>query len=365
MNANGVCTYDERRAAPGYTLFCHTYEDPSQSESGAGHIYLIDMEGRVAHEWVTHTAQQSFCRLLPDGTLIYPTRDRSKLEEAGIRALAPDSTVLWHYHCRIDHDFQVLDNGNLMLHTITDHMVPALGKGLKRNPYMLEITPEFDLVWEWRGEEHIGELRHLLPTRAWQHVWERIEGRYAFDWAHNNTCQIIPPNASAEREASRGGPVRFAPGNIVFSYRSLDVIGVIDRETGLIVWAWGPGELDGQHKPHVLANGNLLIYDNGTLRGYSRVIELNPLSGNIEWSYTAQPREAFLSEYISGAQRLPNGNTLICEGAKCHLFEVTPEGHVVWDYVSPLQERGAMFIYRCLRYDPGYVQPLLSSAAKV
>jgi hypothetical protein len=158
--------------------------------------------------------------------------------------------------------------------------------------------------------------------------------------------------------------VRFAPGNIVFSYRSLDVIGVIDRESGLIVWAWGPGELDGQHKPHVLPNGNLLIYDNGTLRGYSRAIELDPLTGDIEWSYTAQPPEAFLSKYISGAQRLPNGNTLICEGAKCHLFEVTPEGDVVWDYASPFQERGALSIYRCLRYEPGYVRPLLPSAAE-
>jgi hypothetical protein len=364
VSKTGLRTYDEARAYPGYTLFCHSYEDPSQSASGSGHIYLIDMEGRVVHEWVTHTAQQSFCRLLPDGTLIYPTRDRSRLEAAGIRALGPDSNLLWHYHCRIDHDFQILDNGNLMLHTIADHMVPALGKGLKRNPYILEVTPAFDLVWEWRGEEHVDELRALLPTRAWEHVWERVRGPYAFDWAHNNTCQIIPPNATAERESARGGPVRFAPDNIVFSYRSLDVIGVIDRGSGLIVWAWGPGELDGQHKPHVLPNGNLLIYDNGTLRGYSRVIELDPLAEQIEWSYAAQPPEAFLSKYISGAQRLPSGNTLICEGAKCHLFEVTPGGEIVWDYVSPFQEHGALSVYRCLRYEPSYIKPLFSGGAK-
>jgi len=364
VSNEGLRIFVPSKCYHGYTLFCHSYEDPRQSASGTGHIYLIDMEGRVAHEWTTHTAQQSFVRLLPDGHLIYPTRDRSKLEEAGIRALDPDSNVLWHYRCRIDHDFQILDNGNLMLHTIADHMVPSLGKGLKRNPYILEITPEFELVWEWRGEEHIGELKHLLPTRAWQHFWERVQGPFAFDWAHNNTCQIIPPNASAEREAAGGGPVRFAPGNIVFSYRSVDVIGVIDRETGLIVWAWGPGELDGQHKPHILPNGDVLIYDNGTLRGYSRVIELDPLTGNVEWSYTARPAEAFLSKYISGAQRLPNGNTLICEGARCRLFEVTPAGDVVWDYVSPFQERGALAIYRCLRYEPSYVQPLFSGTPR-
>ena len=103
-----------------------------------------------------------------------------------------------------------------------------------------------------------------------------------------------------------------------------------------------------------------MIYDNGTLRGYSRVIELNPLTEEAVWQYTAEPREAFLSRYISGAQRLPNGNTLICEGANCHLFEVTPKGEVVWDYVSPFKEPGAMAVYRCLRYSPEYVRPLLS-----
>ena len=157
-----------------------------------------------------------------------------------------------------------------------------------------------------------------------------------------------------------GQAPRFKPGNIVFSYRSCDVIGVIDRPSGEILWAWGPGVLDGQHKPHMLPNGNLLIFDNGTLRGYSRVIELNPLTEEIEWEYTATPREDFFSGYISGAQRLPNGNTLICEGGKAHLFEVTPEGEIVWDFRYPWHEEGGLgSIYRCLRYSPEYVQPLL------
>ena len=343
----------------GYTLYCHAYEDPKGSPSGKGHIYLIDMEGNVVHEWTTQTAQQSHSRLLPNGNLFYPTRDRSRIEEAGLRELDPQSNVVWQFHCRIDHDYQILQNGNLMIHTIADCMVPELGVGLKRNPYILEITRDKELVWQWRGEEHIEELRKLLPSHAWDFFQERIHGQFAFDWAHNNTCQIIPPNATAEKEQAQGGPVRFKPGNIVFSYRSVDIIGVIERESGNIVWAWGAGVLDGQHKPHMLPSGNLLIFDNGTLRGYSRIIELNPLTEKIEWEYTSDPQETFFSPFISGAQRLPNGNTLICEGSKGHLFEVTPEKEVVWDYTSPFRENGAMGTYRCLRYSPDYVQPLL------
>jgi len=51
------------------------------------------------------------------------------------------------------------------------------------------------------------------------------------------------------------------------------------------------------------------------------------------WTYSDPAR--FYSGFISGAQRLPNGNTLICEGAKGRVFEVRPDGHVVWDYWSP------------------------------
>ena len=355
-----VSIHDSARAYAGTTLFCHAYEEPEKtSASGKGHIYLIDMEGTVVHEWTTTTAQQSHCRLLPDGNLIYPTRDRSKIEEAGLRELDPESNVVWDYHCRIDHDYQLLQNGNLMLHTITDCMVPELGVGLKRSPYILEITKDKRLLWEWRGEDHIDELEQLLPPGGWDFFQERINGRFAFDWAHNNTCQMIPPNATAEKEEAQGKPLRFRPGNIVFSYRSVDIIGVIDRESGRIVWGWGPGELDGQHKPHMLANGNILIYDNGTLRGYSRVIELNPLTGEIEWEFTAEPRESFFSAFISGAQRLPNGNTLICEGGKCRFLEVAPDKEVVWEYTSPFTEDGAMATYRCLRYPVEYVAPLL------
>ena len=373
--ANGVTAYKPDECYTGYTLFCQTYEDPALTKDGTGKIYLIDMEGNQVHRWQVKTALQSFCRLLPNGNLLYPTRDRSRIEEAGLRELDPHSNVVWHYHCRIDHDFQLLDNGNLMINTITDYMWPPLGPELKRHPYIIEITPDKELVWEWHGEEHLVELKKLLGPQGWEHLEERVLGKFAydwdqqqlhqeifFDWAHNNTCQIIPPNATYEKERVAGGSVRFKPGNIIFSYRSVDIIGVIDRESGQIVWAWGPGVLDGQHKPYMLQNGNILIFDNGTLRGYSRVIELNPLTEQIEWEYTAKPKEEFLSKFISGAQRLPNGNTLICEGSKSHLFEVTPDKQIVWDFVSPYHEEGDLgTIYRCQRYSPDFVKPMLEA----
>jgi len=383
-----VTIYKPDSCYNGYTLFAHTYEDASTGRGGVAHIYLIDMEGRPVHEWVATTAVQ-LTELLPDGTLAYSTRDRSDLNTAGVYYLTPDSSVTWSYHCRFDHDFHVMEDDHLMIHCLIDRITPPLGKELRRNPYIIEIDKETkDLIWEWHGEEHLEDLeaffdfstlldperraRRVLKERmAWDPQAQSIseEAReallarqtwsFAFDWAHNNTCEVMGENEAASQDR------RFRPGNVLFSYRSLDIIGVIDRKTGQIVWAWGPGTLDGQHQPTMLDNGHILVYDNGTRRGYSQVLELDPLTGEIMWDYTGDPKPSFFSPFISGVERLPNGNTLICEGSAAgdsrrpRLFEVTPDREIVWEYLSPYADPGTHGIYRAQRYGADYVAPLL------
>jgi len=384
--ARGVTIHQPEKCYAGYTLFCHTYEDPRAGKDGAAHMYLIDMEGKLAHEWTARTAVQ-LLELLPDASLLYMTRDRSNLDQAGLYKLAADSSVLWHHHCRIDHDFHVMPNGHLMIHCLIDRMVPRLGPELRRNPYIIEIGPEKELLWEWHGEDHLDELIRLCdlevpiewPERMRQEAEERrawdqrlqemppeqfsafIDGlvrQRTFDWAHNNTCEVMPHNPSAASDR------RFRAGNILFSYRSLDIIGIIDRASGAIVWAWGPGQLDGQHQPTMLPNGHILVYDNGTRRGWSRVLELDPLGGELAWEYAASPRRSFYSAAISGAQLLPNGNVFICSGGQRRLFEVTPEEEIVWEYRSPLRDPGTYGIYRATRYAPEFVKPLLGLNGK-
>jgi hypothetical protein len=125
-------------------------------------------------------------------------------------------------------------------------------------------------------------------------------------------------------------------------------------------------KLFSQHNAHWIPNGlpgagHILVFNNGVQRpggGYSSVDELVlPVDSRGRylvkpgtawgpdrpiWRYTAPKKDEFFSWFISGAQRLANGNTLICAGAYGTVFEVTPGKEVVWKYVNPAK-RGTPF----------------------
>ena len=85
----------------------------------------------------------------------------------------------------------------------------------------------------------------------------------------------------------------------------------------------------------MLESGNILLFDNGLSRGWSRAIELDPLSGEIVWTYEAEPRKSFYTVGRGSAQRLPNGNTLLAESGKGRAIEVTRDGDIVWEFNCP------------------------------
>ena len=94
------------------------------------------------------------------------------------------------------------------------------------------------------------------------------------DWAHANTIEVLPPTPLENSDK------RFKEGNLLFSLRHLDIIGIVDPFINEIVWCYGPGTLDGQHQPTMLPDGHILVFDNGTYRGHSIVRELDPETGS-------------------------------------------------------------------------------------
>ena len=78
--------------------------------------------------------------------------------------------------------------------------------------------------------------------------------------------------------------------HVLLTSRNQDAVFIVDWRREELVWAWGPGELSGPHGGTVLEDGRILIFDNGLGREWSRIVEIDPLSGEIVWEYRAPIR---------------------------------------------------------------------------
>jgi hypothetical protein len=166
-----------------------------------------------------------------------------------------------------------------------------------------------------------------------------------YEYYHINSIQALPETALGLNEK------RFQKGNWLISLRNVDLICILDKDTHQVVWSWGPGILDGQHMPRMLSNGNILVFDNGVHRTYSRLIIIDPVRKKIVWEYKSNPPQNFYSNFGGSAQELPNGNFLICDTINGRAFEITPGGGIVWDFLNPkvTNEGKRRVIYRMTR----------------
>ena len=118
-------------------------------------------------------------------------------------------------------------------------------------------------------------------------------------------------------------------GDALISIRELDLVAVFDFDRLALGWEWGPGEIQRQHQPSLLPNGNVLIFDNGALRGYSRIVEVEPVSGEVVWQYVGSPPEAFFTKTRGGVQWLPGERFLVAESNSGRAFEIDRQGRIL------------------------------------
>jgi outer membrane protein assembly factor BamB len=350
----GVTIHNPDRVYDGYTLL---------APLGGYNAWLVNNDGEICHHWALEHQPAFFGRVLPNGNLIYQGMEELDPQGPVLKVLDANGNVVvnlvmgggeylveldwegnkvWEYrNALLNHDFYRMDNGNTM--AICYEMIPdelkhktkggiSLGDDVDMwADKLVEINPQGEIVWEWKCHEHLD-----FETDVYCPLEHRAE------WTHMNTCTVLPD------------------GDILGSFRTLDLIVKIDKKTGDVVWRFGSGKIAHQHEPTLMDNGNILVFDNGEHRKYSkysytRLIEIDPATGKIVWEYKDDPPFSWFCGCQGGCQRLPNGNTIISDTMIGRVFEVTHDGETVWEYMSPFYgphgfEEPNVMIYRVYKY---------------
>jgi len=352
--------------------------------------YLIDSTGAINHTWSSSYRPFTEAYWLGNGTILRPIISGG----GGIQKILWNGTLAWDYRytvsgCSCHHDIKCLPNGNvLMIVWVTKSRTEAIAAG--RNPDTIEgntFTPDKiievqptgttsgTVVWEWHVWDHliqdfdsskenygvVGDHPELIDVNFgdpfvgdWLHT-NSVDYNPEFDQilidVHNfNEVWVIDHSTTTEEAAGHTGGNSGKGGDLLYRWGNPEAY-----DAG----AAGDQKLFFQHdaswiKPGLPGEGHILVFNNGNNRPggqYSSVDEFAPpVDANGEyylepgsafgptdytWSYTANPPNSFYSQVFGGAQRLMDGNTLICNGIPGKFLEVTPDKITVWQYTNP------------------------------
>ena len=345
----GVTFYNRQKADDGYTLFSTYNRD----------VWLIDMEGYIVNRWRMPYPPGSHQVLLPNGNLLFAGMVKSHtelglpIEMAGIGGIVLevdwDSNLVWKATVPYQaHDVRPMRNGHVLYATyhpdgiLPDEIAAKVKGGRPGTEFngkiwgdvVREIDRDGKIVWQWKVYEHLDPEIDAIEPLDNRNVWGYINSLWI--------CR---------------------DGSILMSLRNSCEVIKVDYETGKVIARYGRGRIFHQHDPRELDNGNILVFDNGCQRheykpNYSRVVEIDPNTDEIVWEYKANLPSDFFSPVCCGNERLPNGNTVICESWQGRIFEVTVEAELVWEYISPFVGSIAGMIttmmWRAHRYAPSF-----------
>lgn len=345
----GVFSYDPERAYNGYTLY---------TSVGIMHpVPLADMEGDIVHEWYIPEQELrgarddglefgdaplnvTFPYLFPNGDLLMViTTDWQTPWGFGVVKVDKDSNVIWRFLKQAHHNLCIAPDGTIyaQLHSIRSEPWPGLDR--LKVPFVedtiVALSPD--------GEE----LKTVSVLQAIQD--SRYQSLLQFAKPDHPRGDLLHANSVEYLDRRKAAMLPMADeGDLLVSLRNLDVIAILDFDKEVVKWA-ARGPWHKQHDPEVLDNGNIMIFDNrGDIRngGHSRIIEVDPRTLGIEWSFPGLLDTRLYTTVYGSQQALPGGNVLISETNNGRILEVSREGDIVWEFFIPqrrTRQDGAQF----------------------
>jgi len=344
--ANGLASNVADRRSPGLTFIVGF-------DGEAYGAKLVDAEGSVLHRW-TKTFSEVFPEprhvqyrardsevdwhgtwLFPNGDVLFNLTGGHFPYGGGLVKIDKDSNILWSLPRNTHHDIAVADDGTIYVpaHVYLNESPRGLSARIERfyDERILKVSPdgtvldEIPILAAIRDSDYRGLLS--LNYRDDEDISSDREDLE--DVFHVNNIDVLS-DALAPRFA------RFESGDYLISIRNINTIAVISHRTKKVIWAL-TGPFVRQHDPDFTSAGTILVYDN---RGHdgpggrSRLLEIDPATQAIVWSYTGTADRPFYSFSRGKQQRLPNGNILAIEWSPGRVFEVTPDGEIVWEYFN-------------------------------
>lgn len=422
----GLISYDESAAYDGYTLYSPFPSDTTYLLDNWGRVVHTWATGGspLKHAYLLEDGTLVKTQNHGGATTIDAPGSSST-----VKMFDWDGNLIWDYTylsatVRLHHDIEPMPNGNVLMIAWelkdADDIIAAGGDttGIENHElwpdHIIEVQPTGlttgDIVWKWHMWDHLiqdfdnakanfgvvadhPELIDIGQTFAGESDWGHINGidynpyldQIVLSTPNFNELWVIDHSTTTAEAAGHTGGDRGMGGDILYRWGNPSMYG---RGTS------NDQKLFFQHdvqwiEPGLAGAGNLLLFNNrnpadppGPENDYSTVDELitpvqadssYPVPGSpnphgpsdFVWSYgTANPQD-FIGRAVSGAQRLPNGNTLVCNGAGGTIFEVTNDSVEVWRYVNPITNTGLAaqgdsiadftnLYFKCNRYGPGY-----------
>ena len=292
---------------------------------------LMEMDGTPVKTWTAdvHTAfpglrlsggQVERGQFLVSACLTGDGGIVAMFDQIGLVRLDAQSRPVWTYRQNVHHTIWREPSGGFWV--LTRELRPAADLGREDefwDNFVEQLSPEgrllrrISLVEALRRSSYAPILTRLPPFP---------------DVLHTNSLQVFDGSLAAV------SPL-FRRGNILLSMRHIDLLAILDPDAGKIVWAL-TGQWRLQHSAWLLPTERMLLFDNfGAPGGTSRVLEVDPFTQQIVWSFAGRPGEGLFSETVGAVQRLPGGNTLVVESNFGRALEVTPDGRIAWEWINP------------------------------
>ncbi len=288
---------------------------------------------------------------LPNGNILMIAWEKKTAEEciqAGINPDNFDEDELWPDHI-IEVEQTGFNTGSIVWEWHAwDHLVQDFDPS-KDNYGSVRDHPELiDINYNWN--EYLGTSKDMLHINSIDYNQELDQILLS---VHNfNEIWVIDHSTNTEQAADHTGGRYGMGGDILYRWGNPQTYNAGDSQDQILY---------GQHDATWISSNseknNILLFNNGLNRpgdDYSSIVEIIPpmdqqgfysLDANEPfgpeeplWEYTAETKTDFFSQRLSSSQRLPNGNTLICEGEKGYFFEINSENQIVWEYTNTISK---------------------------